>query len=241
MLTRGTENRYGELHQPGYEHSFGRTAPLPPTFAPRHFQRSVRSQRGRKSNSVLSDAATRPSPAPPPPPRAEVPLRSHPGLRAALSSRPRASTARRPLPTGGRAGSHSAIVGGLGEGQGGDGDSRTRPLRGRGSKPRPHGRAARRGAGRAPPARAERTRAGRRRETGGRARERGTGRPYRSEEAAAAGDAGLVAPRAGPRLTRYATRRQPGSYLRRGQPLSSFGCPRPGDGSESSGLRRWLR
>lgn len=85
MLTRGTENRYGELHQPGYEHSFGRTAPLPPTFAPRHFQRSVCSQRGRKSNSVLSDAATRPSPAPPPPPsRGPAPQPSGPQGRAQL-------------------------------------------------------------------------------------------------------------------------------------------------------------
>lgn len=101
MLTRGTENRYGELHQPGYEHSFGRTAPLPPTFAPRHFQRCVRSQRGRKSNSVLSDAATRPSPAPPPPePRSRSAAIRASGPRSAPDPAPRRPEGRSPRVAG---------------------------------------------------------------------------------------------------------------------------------------------
>lgn len=115
-------------------------------------------------------------------------------------------------------------------------------------QPSPHGQAARRGQAERHPRRSRKN-AGRTPrgkpaagpENTARGRRAGARRPRRREVPRPMGGTGPSAPRARLRLTRCGAQRQPGSYLRRGQLLSSFRCPRPGGGSDSSRLRRWLR
>lgn len=135
MLTKNIEKYYGEFHHSRCEHSFGRTGLLLPTFAPRHSQRSVHNQGGRKSNSGSQRRHHNAEPRPAPPrPRsrcAAIRASGPPSPPGPARQQPEGRSPRAAGP--GRAAPHSAIVGGLGEGQRGGGDSRTRPLRGRGS------------------------------------------------------------------------------------------------------------
>lgn len=193
MLTKGIEKYYGELHHSRCEHSFGRTGLLLPTFAPRHSQRSVHNQGGRKSNSGSQrrhhNAEPRPAPPRPRsrcaairasgPPSPPGPARQQPEGRSPRAAGPGRAGPLRTAPSWGDSGRDNAAEGTAGP---------ARYVAAGATEPARPGREA--GTGRAPPAPVAKERgsdtAG---ETGGGAREHGTGPPCRSEEAAATGGA----------------------------------------------------